>query len=449
MNYLIYCLLFISVVKADILIIPFKTISTNNLNHENYISELINNKIYIELKIGTPYQTIPALIKLNQVPFFITSLSFNKNINSFNSSKSNTYTQDGNKTYNSTTYDYIQAYLGEDIISVKNIENKDCFFNRTNFFLAINLTENNKNITGEIGLNIVYATYMSFINQLKKKKIIENYIFSLKYKTENEGEFHLGNYFHIYDNKYNESDFTKMEVGLPELYIDSWRLFFNKIMLSTGNTTYTNRVLLSYEYGLIYGTTNYYKLIKEIFFDSLGKKCEEKKINTNDFYFVCDDDINLENFPDLFFIKYSDINFTLTKNDIWKKFDGKYYFLIIFSEAENLEWILGKIFFKKYNILFNSDSKIIGYYPNSKDKENEDNEDNEDNQDNNQSNEKGSNFSVSWIIVIILFILLILAIIYIIYIVKVKNRKKRANELEDSYDYSAKENDNKNICLNT
>jgi hypothetical protein len=73
MNYLIYCLLFISIVKADILIIPFKTISTNNLNHENYISELINNKIYIELKIGTPYQTIPALVKLNQVPFFITS----------------------------------------------------------------------------------------------------------------------------------------------------------------------------------------------------------------------------------------------------------------------------------------------------------------------------------------------------------------------------------------
>ena len=439
MNILIFINLIISIIKSNVIILPFKTMPSNKITHENFMSQLIDNKIYIELKIGTPSQTIPVLLKLNQIPFFITSSSYNNNTILFNPSKSSSYSQDGNKTYSSNYYDYNQAYFGEDIISIANISNKDSFLNRTHFFLATNLSDNiiNEIISGEIGLNIINPIYMSFINQLKNKRMIKDYIFSLKYNTENEGEFHLGNYYHFYDDNYNESEFKIMEVGLPEKYIDNWELYFYKIILGSGNITHTNKVLLSYEFGLIYGTSYYYNLIKEIFLDSYKKNCEKKIFKKNDFYYVCDNKLNLDNFPDLIFM-YFDFNFTLTKNELWRKFDGKYYFLIIFSEEERDEWVLGKIFFQKYTILFNLDAKKIGFYQNFQKK----------NQKDTNNHQKKFNLLVSWILVIVLSILLIVVIIYIFYYLKIKIRKKRVNELEDNYDYTAQNNNNEPISIN-
>ena len=436
MKILIFFILIISIIKSNIIILPFKTITTNNITHENFMSHLIENKIYIELKIGTPSQKIPVLLKLNQIPFFITSSSCNIDSISFDQSKSSSYTQDGNKTYSSKIYDYNQAFLGEDIISIVNVSKKDSFLNRTDFFLATNLSDNNENISGEIGLNIINPMYMSFINQLKNKRILKNYVFSLKYNTENEGEFHLGNYFHFYDNNYNESEFKVMEVGLPEQYIDNWELFFYKIILGSGNTTHTNKVFLSYEFGLIYGTTNYYNLIKEIFFANYERNCQKKPFQKKDFYYICDNKINLENFPDLIFVHY-DFNFTLTKSELWTKFDGKYYFLVIFSEEERDHWVLGKLFFQKYTILFNLDAKIIGFYQNFKK-----------NQKDNRKSQEKYKVSLSWILVIVLTILLIVAIIYIFYYLKIKIRKKRVNELEDNYDYAAQKNEKEPISIN-
>lgn len=437
MNDLITFILLISIVKSQIIIFPFKTFTPNKLTHEIFMSELIDNRIYLELKVGTPPQIIPTLIKLNQIPFFLTSSLYNMNSIGFNASKSSTYTQDGNNTFSPKNYDYNHAFLGEDIISIKNISNKDFSLDRFHFFLANNLTENNTNISGEIGLNIMNAIFLNFINQLKDKKFIKDYIFSLKYNKEEEGEFHLGNYIHYYDNNFNGSDFKTLEVGLPQrAYIDNWELTFFKIILGTGNNTFTNYALLSYEFGLIYGASKYYKLIKEIFFDKLGKKCEIKKFRKNDFYYACDDDINLQNFPDLIFVKY-EINFIFTKNELFRKFDGKYYFLIVFSEEEKEEWILGKIFFKKYIISFNPNEKIIGFYTNFKNKDK-----------NNDIKHNKFSISLSWILVILLFILLTITIIYIIYYLNIKTRKKRANELEDNYDYIAQKNNNDFLSIN-
>ena len=65
MNNLLFLIVIISIVKSNkIILIPFKTISPKKLTHENFMLELIDNKIYIELKIGTPYQTIQTLLKL-------------------------------------------------------------------------------------------------------------------------------------------------------------------------------------------------------------------------------------------------------------------------------------------------------------------------------------------------------------------------------------------------
>ena len=245
--------LIFSIIKGEIIIIPFKTMISNKLTQENFMSELINGKIYINLKIGTPPQEIPAILNLAQVPFFITSSSFTKNKINFNESKSSSYTQESNKTYSQNNYDYISSFLGQDIITIKNISKKDSSLNRIQFFLATNLTKENENITGEIGLNIIYPYFISFLNQLKDNSLIDNYIFSIKYNTENEGEFHLGNYYHLYDNNenYKGSDFNTMKIGIPRVSFDKWCLDFDKIILSNGNKTFLTSVELSYEFGPI------------------------------------------------------------------------------------------------------------------------------------------------------------------------------------------------------
>jgi len=434
-----YFLLLIIQTKNQVIILPFKTVNPSKLIQDNYITELINNKIYIEMKIGTPEQKIPVLLKLNQIPFFITSSSYNKNIIKFNSSKSDTYIQNSDKDYISNDYDYNHAFLGEDIISIESISNQNSFLNRTQFYLATNLTENNENNSGEIGLNIINKIYISFINQLKKKKKIDDYIFSLRYLTENEGEFHLGNYYHFYDDNYNESDFKSFEIGtLHSRFLDNWEIYFNQIILSSGNLTYGD-ALLSYEFGFIYGTEHYHILIKEIFFDNYGNNCKKTIFGKNEFYYICDKNINLEKFPDLIFVK-DNINFTFTKNELWKEFENKYYFLVIFCEQQKTNWIFGKIFFKKYIIFFNLDQKIIGFYPNL-------------NQQNSKSknNIKNSNlisYLLPWILVILLLIILIIVIVYFFYCLKIKKRKERANELDDNYDYVSQKNQNEPFSIN-
>ena len=138
MNISIFLFAIFSLIRTQIIVIPFKTEVHSKFSHENYMSELIGNKIFVELKIGTPGQKIPVLLKLNKIPFFLTPSSFIENSINFNPSKSLSFSQIGNKTYPSTNnpnYDYNDAYLGEDIISIENNSNKDSFLNYMQFFL--------------------------------------------------------------------------------------------------------------------------------------------------------------------------------------------------------------------------------------------------------------------------------------------------------------------------
>ena len=98
---------------------------------------------------------------------------------------------------------------------------------------------------------------------------------------------------------------------------------------------------------------------------------------------------------------------------------------------------LGKIFFYKYQFFFNQDSKGIGFYnpnikfniSNNNDKEN--------------INDKKDNNFIYKILAIVFGSLLFIAIviIFIYSLNKCKNKKKkRANELDDEYDYVSDKN---------
>ena len=126
------------------------------------------------------------------------------------------------------------------------------------------------------------------------------------------------------------------------------------------------------------------------------------------------------------------VNLTLLYNDLFYKNekDGKYYFLIYFNvpltEEEkwkqrinsiNNRWILGRLFLKRFLLIFDQDKRIIGFY-------------------NNKLNQnyfsKGT--LLPWILVFICICIIFVLIFYIFSIYK-KIRRKRVNELDLIYDY--------------
>ena len=102
--------------------------------------------------------------------------------------------------------------------------------------------------------------------------------------------------------------------------------------------------------------------------------------------------------------------FELNYNDLFIKEDDKYYFIIAFFNYEINYWILGRPFLKKFQIIFDQEKKLIGFY------------------------QKEINFSI--LILILLGIVIIILILYIMKFALKKNKRIKANELLDDFDYS-------------
>jgi hypothetical protein len=163
-----------------------------------------------------------------------------------------------------------------------------------------------------------------------------------------------------------------------------------------------------------------------VFDDSLSNsKCLPKfNIQKNLIIFHCDKNINITNFKNLTFIlKDIDTEFTLTNEDLFIKYNDEYIFGLVFGLNFNKEepWILGKLFMKKFGLIYDLDRKIIGLYKgNSTSVGNEP--------------KKNSNLLLI-ILLVVLGIIVIALIIFIVYYIK-KPRKNRACELnDDNYEY--------------
>ena len=129
-----------------------------------------------------------------------------------------------------------------------------------------------------------------------------------------------------------------------------------------------------------------------------------------------------------------DYNFILNAKDLFTILpDGKRILFNINFLYNSNEWILGKPFFKKYQMIFNHDTNLISYYIK---------------QSHINVNIKGNNI-IKWnglkIILIIFLIIFLVAfgIMFDRFLCIKYNRKLRANELEDNFSYAAK--DSKNI----
>ena len=133
-------------------------------------------------------------------------------------------------------------------------------------------------------------------------------------------------------------------------------------------------------------------------------------------YFVCDEDIDTKNFKE-FKIVNTKLNYTfkLTHKDLFKVYNKKKYCLVFHDLAAPVSWSLGQIFFEKYPMIINEESKIAIY-----------------------QFKNNNNYFIIVVIILLIGLLIIIIILsfVIVKLIKNKPRRIRANELEDeNYDY--------------
>ena len=178
MNIVKYYFLFLLLIKIflsnnQIYKIPFGLFYNKTSKFDSdIVNNIIDNRIYLNLSIGTPPQLLPFELDINSQTFCVSN-------DLFNSNKSLTYEDLSNKQVYFNYEDAEKGYSSKDIININNENN-----NKINFILGTRFKTKKKNNLGIIGLRIPkrvqYGVY-PFFHSLKEAKIIDSFTWALKY----------------------------------------------------------------------------------------------------------------------------------------------------------------------------------------------------------------------------------------------------------------------------
>ena len=256
----------------------------------------------------------------------------------------------------------------------------------------------------------------NFVEQLKKRDIISSEVFYFKFDDNEGGELILGEYPHEFDENYDSKyliQSSSLEMGTSY----NWFLHFSYLFI--GDTKIDMRKLsseLTPEKGMIVMNMQMEKVIYDMYFKDLiaQKKCVRLKIK---FYinYVCQDNIDINTFPNITFRHFGmEYDFVFEPKDLFYHYYDRYFFLVSFRDSFYIR--IGKPFFKKYNMIFNQDSKQLAIYSFY------------------QENKTKNSSLVLPTILIIIFSILVL--VFVFFLFRYKLKKKKINELEEGYDYS-------------
>ena len=262
-----------------------------------------------------------------------------------------------------------------------------------------------------------------------------------------KGNLIIGDYPHNYDSKNNyKSQFIKTYSTFSE-NVMKWELRFNKIYYLNNNEEQKindiNANLDPSNYLIFAPKNDYESIIQNYFQKYLNEDICQYNYIEEYVSIICDKSekfsINeIKTFPSIYFEHVNlDYTFELSFKELFIEKDNIYYFLIISDSLfYTTGWTLGNIFMRKFQFIFNLDTKEIGFY----------------NPKLNKYNNEGYNInknSSNIIIYIILIIILCLLLFGICLFIKMKfypkvEKKKRANELDDEYEYVTYKNNSNN-----
>ena len=281
----------------------------------------------------------------------------------------------------------------------------------------------------------------NLINQLKKSGLISSFVFTVKYdKNDEKGNIIIGSLPHEYDPRhYSEKYFIYSDIIFKK-ETPGWRIIFDDIKYGNEKLKSTNLAEFSINFGFISASLTNKQIFDVNFFlkPGIAEYCKEEKINS---YYIkyCKEKVIKEfkslsfHLPKMYNGESKDI-IEFNYQDLFVKcpgYDDTYCFQIVFGSMYS-SWILGKPLFRKYNMVFDQEKKIVGFYK----------EIGEYDYQQKIGNNKKSGHYLPWILVVILFGCLIFVGILFYKKLPFNKRKKIANELEDEfvYELSVKKN---------
>ena len=320
---------------------------------------------------------------------------------------------------------------------------------------------------------------LNFIQQLKNKKIIDNYNWYIRFNKDKTGELVIGAAPHeIKPENYLETDLSMTHAILVN-DIFYWQMKFSAVYMEDKNSNKRYNFkksdgLIIMNENFIYATKDYFNNITEIYFEEYfdNNKCKIETISkTIDRYYViyCHQNFtsdDIQKFPVLSF-QSSDLNFIFTfdHNDLFLQTKNKYIFKIIYSRDYNY-WKLGKIFLEKYQFVFNYDSKMFGFYrkfipekiegdeifkydPSKKDKENDKLPPSIRKEIRDRKNVLNGEKEKDYVKIIIIIILVVLAGILLTYLLRrfIFNKQVNSKSIENYGKFKPSKNKNKILRL--
>jgi cell division protein FtsL len=457
------------------IILPFKKITIEDFNGRKTINDFITYNIYTNVSMGTPPQTVAHFLDQNDCTFHFKKRLLSHNYSKFReflgdfnnltnfwfkNKQSNTFIMNENDDFCSDVFYFYT--LNNTKITVGNLKYNMAWSNIVEKYKCGNIGFNNP--SNDVSKN----DHIHFLEELKQKEIISEYTVSVLYEEKNKlfdnnkeknlGTLIIGESPHVFDpGHYREEE----EIVYPGA---DWSILINEIYTKNRNYTENNiEIQFSLITSFIKGTVSYRKYVDQLFFTKLinDKKCLvellEENVFPNEYYtYSCENNKEIQEkikeFPNLNFeIKTNNLTFILTYNDLFKLYEDRIYFMVVFRDEKYStyvpKWIMGEIFLRKYLTSFNYDSKTISFYRNQVNEMNakiENKNKNGKNDDKPITQEQSSNLSKYMRIIIeIIMGIIIVFILYLLYRKYRKTRKIHANELEDSnYVYVSKDNEN-------
>jgi hypothetical protein len=411
--------------KMKIIVLPFKTLAPKNVDSGSpiNITSLVENRIFTEINMTS--QTLLAFFNSEEYAFIMTS----ENCPEF----SNYYIKNSPSFTNLS-----QGYASERMILYRDYDLKTKEYG---YYSKMEVKEyNDKKQCAILGLKMNLPVYeydriQNFVKTFYVNENINSYQWTVKYTKDNEGLVIIGdsplNYDPMFKNKKYEEHQTQ---AIGESTTVDFGIDFNEITFGSKDFE-IKHAHFNHDLGVLLVNKIIYEKIKNSFFvNYLGDKkiCFEGWVYEKYGYIYCDSnkftDSDIKSLPKLIF-KQTNMNyiFELNYEDLFsKQKDGRIYFLIVF-DLNYKTFKIGKPFLKKYSLTVDNKKNLITYYRIK-----------EENEDNGYSR-------IVWIVILSVFVVILAGTTgFFAYKFIKKKNKKRANELDEDYEYLGKENSGKN-----
>ena len=444
---------------------------------------LVKQQLYANIDIGTPKRTIQIPLAFDSNDFYIAdspkkeypSDRFN-DLMFYNSTSSSSYEGDEDD-------EHYYSFQGE-LFDSATYQRDKFYFNNKEYTIGFYVPLKYREVdSGGIGMLLLPYTdstdstpdrTRTFYENLRKLGLVKQYYWSIFYNSqkatrEEEGFLLLGALPHEMDSDlayYKQGYFNekyKKNVNIADLG-QSIKISFDTDSLYAYEGTNKNkkiedfspkikRIELDYHSGGVIAPgslKDYYHRFFEAYILK-GECFNETTVRKSITFYYCKNNKETiskikSSFPGINFIS-NDLNYsyTLDSEDLFIEEKGYVFCLLYFSSSSTSypsRWMMGKPFLRKYPFTVNIDEKYLSFYSDT------DQNKSPSNDDGNQS--KGISVTSLWIIVCctVVIISILSFLIFRFFLYEKYFKKKRANELEDDYDYTAKNDKKDNLNIN-